>query len=137
MSGRVPENMRIILSTVHRDLAKGCLKIMGSDLHFNIAICKTSYLLNSEQTLAMIPAPLKYASLHWAHHIDTADHVTCLLPGLENFLFEKFLFWLEVLSVSGMSSRASSIILRALKTAVSRNFIYTFRSAHNDFSDDA
>jgi hypothetical protein len=100
-SGRAPENIRITLSSGHHDLADGCLKIMNSGLRFNIADCKTSYVLNSEQPLATIPAPLKYASLHWAHHIDAAEDARSLLPGLENFLFEKFLFWLEVLSVSG------------------------------------
>jgi hypothetical protein len=120
-SGRAPENIRITLSSAHHDLANNCLKIMNTGLRFNIADCKTSYLLNSEQTLATIPAPLKYASLHWAHHIDAANDATSLLPSLEKFLFEKFLFWLEVLSVSGVSSRASSIISRALtsETAVS------------------
>ena len=87
ISGRAPVNMMVTPSTAHYDLADGCLKIMNSDLHFNIANCKTSYRLNSEQTLATIPAPLKY--------------VTPLLPCLETFLFEKFLFWLEVLSVCG------------------------------------
>jgi hypothetical protein len=122
-SGRAPENIRITLSSAHRDLANGCLKIMNSGLRFNIADCKTSYLLNSEQTLATIPAALKYASLHWAHHIDAADDATSLLPGLENFLFQKFLFWLEVLSVSGVGGQASGIISRVLTsgTAVSSN----------------
>jgi len=115
-SGRAPENMRIPLSTAHRDLANGCLKMMNTGLHFNIANCTTSHQLNSEQTLAAIPAPLKYASLHWAHHLDAANDASSLLPLLENFLFEKFLFWLEVLSVSGMVGRASSILARAERT---------------------
>jgi hypothetical protein len=110
-------------------------------LRFNIANCKTSYLLNSEQTLATIPAPLKYASLHWAHHIDAADDATSLLPRLEDFLFEKFLFWLEVLSVSGMGSRASSIISRALtsETTVSCDFVHVLIAinAHYDFREEA
>jgi hypothetical protein len=42
-------------------------------LAFNIANRTTSYLLNSEQLLAAILAPLKYASLHWAHHLHAAD----------------------------------------------------------------
>jgi hypothetical protein len=126
MSGRAPENMRITLSAAHHDLAKGCLKIMNACLHFNIADCKTSYLLNSQQTLATIPAPLKYASLHWAHHIDSANDAISLLPPLEKFLFQKFLFWVEVLSVSGMGSRASSIISRVLtsENAVSCHFVH-------------
>jgi hypothetical protein len=103
-------------------------------LRFNIADCKTSYLFNWEQPLATIAAPLKYASLHWAHHIDAADDATSLLPGLEKFLFEKFLFWLEVLSVSGVGSRASSIILRALTstTTVSSCCMIPI-NAHDDF----
>jgi hypothetical protein len=124
-SGRAPENIRISLSTTHRDLANRCLKIMDSGLRFNIANCKTSYLLNSEQTIATIPALLKYASLHWAHHIDAADDATSLLPHLESLLFEKFLFWLEVLSVSGMGSRAPSIISKAFTSEkVSCDFLY-------------
>jgi hypothetical protein len=125
-SGRAPENIRITLSSAHHDLANGCLEIMNSGLRFNIADCKTSHLLNSEQTLATVPAPLIYASLHWAHHIDAADDVTSLLPGFENLLFEMFLFWLEVLSVSGMGSRASSIISIALtsETAVSSSYSF-------------
>jgi hypothetical protein len=120
-SGRAPENIRIALSSAHHDLANCCLEIINSGLRFNIADCKTSYLLNSEQFLVPIPAPLRYASLHWAHHIDAADDATSLLLGLENFLFQKFLFWLEVLSVSGVGSQASAIISRVLtsETAVS------------------
>jgi len=30
--GRAPENMRILLSTTHRDLASGCLEVMNSSL---------------------------------------------------------------------------------------------------------
>ena len=79
-SGHAPENMRITLSSAHRDLAHVCLDIMNTSLHFNIAKCKTSYLFNSEQTLGTIPTPLKYASLHWAHHIEAADDSASLLP---------------------------------------------------------
>ena len=112
--GRAPEDIRVILSAAHRDLAGGCLHIMDSDLHFNIAECKTSYLPNSKQTLATIPTPLKYSCLHWAHHIVAANNVASLLADLENVLIEKFLFWLEVLSVLGMASVISSIISQLL-----------------------
>jgi hypothetical protein len=133
-SGRTPDNIRITLSSAHRDLAHGCLNIMNTSLRFNIADCKTSYLLNSGQPLATIAAPLKYASLHWAHHIDAANDATSLLPDLEMFLFEKFLFWLEVLSVSGVGSRASSIISKALTSeiAVSSCCMIPIKT-HDDF----
>ena len=122
-SGRAPENVKITLSSVHRDLAHSCLDIMNTQLHFDIAKCKTSYLLNSKQTLGTILTALKYVSLHWAYHIELANDSASLMPPVEKFLFEKFLFWLEVLSVSGMSSQASSTISRALTTAVSGNIV--------------
>ena len=124
--GRSPDNMRITLSAAHCDLGSGCLQIMNSNLHFNIAECKTSYLPNSEQMLATISAPLKYSCLHWAHHIEAADKAAILLPHLEALFLKKFLFWLEVLSVIGMAGLASSIISRVLtaETAVSHKSVY-------------
>ena len=112
--GRAPENQLITLSVGHYDLAHRCMVVMGSDLHFNISQCKTSYLPNSKQRLATISESLKYSSLNWAHHL-TAVHDACaLLTLLEDFLFQKFLFWLEVLSVVGTIGLASSIIMRTL-----------------------
>ena len=124
--GRAPENMRITLSAAHHNLADGCLQIMNSDLHFNIAECKTSYLPNSKQMLATISVPLKYSCLHWAHHIEAADNAPSFLAHLENVLMEKFLFWLEVLSVLGMAGLASSIISRMLtaEATVSYSLLY-------------
>ena len=124
--GRAPEDTRITLSAAHRDLAGGCLRIMYSDLHFNVAGCKTSYLPNLKQALATIPGYLKYSCLHWAHHIEAAENAAPLLDSLEKVLIEKFLFWLEVLSVLGMAGLASSIISRVLtgETTVSYRFLY-------------
>jgi len=56
--------------------------------------------------------------------MEAADDARSLLPLLENFLFDKFLFWLEVLSVSGMGGRASSIIIRVM--ASERTVSYGF-----------
>ena len=124
--GRAQESMMITLSVAHHDLADGCLKIMKSDLHFNIAECETSYLPNSKQHLATIAASLKYSCLHWGHHIAAADGAS-LLPQLEDVLFEKFLFWLEVLSVTRTIGLSSSILMRPMtsKTIVSYSIITT------------
>jgi len=112
--GRAPENQLITLSIGHYGLARRCMEVMGSDLHFNISQCKTSYLPNSKQQLATISESLKYSCLNWAHHL-TATHDACaLLMLLEDFLFQKFLFWLEVLSVVGVIGLTSSIIMRTL-----------------------
>jgi len=122
--GRAQESMKITLSAAHHDLADGCLKVMKSDLHFNIAECETSYLPNSEQRLATIATSLKYSCLHWGHHIAAADGAS-LLPQLEDVLFEKFLFWLEVLSVTSTIRLSSSILMHPLtsKTIVSSSFM--------------
>lgn len=121
--GRAPENMVITLSTAHRILADGCLRIMNSDLHFNIAECQTSYLPNSEQILSTISPSLMYSCLHWAHHVVTADNVGPLLSSLEIVLLQKFLFWLEVLSATGTVNLASSTLMRVLtaETTVRRS----------------
>jgi hypothetical protein len=74
--------------------------LLNSGSRFNIANLTTSYLLNSEQLLAVILAPLKYASLHWAHHLHAADVLRT----------SEVLFWLGVLNASGIGGRASSLI---------------------------
>jgi hypothetical protein len=109
---RASERMRINLAVAHEDLANRCLGIMKSDLRFNIANCKTSYLPNSEQTLAPIPTSLGYACVHWAHHVVAVDNPVPLMGHVEKVLSEKFLFWLEVLSAIGMVSSASSSLFR-------------------------
>jgi hypothetical protein len=111
---RASEKMRIKLAVAHEDLANRCLEIMNLNLRFNISNCKTSYLLNSEQTLATIPTSLKYSCLHWPHHIVAVDNPVPLILLVEKVLLEKFLYWLEVLSAVGMVSSASSSISRVL-----------------------
>ena len=115
--GRAPENQLIMLSAGHQDLAEGCLRIMASDLHFNISQCQTSYLSNSKQPLATISSYLKYSCFHWAYHLTAADNMQSLLSVVEGVLFAKFLFWLEVLSTTGATSMASNIISWALTGA--------------------
>ena len=112
--GRAPENQLITLSVGHYGLARRCIEVMGSDLHFNISKCNTSYLPNSKQQFATISESLKYSSLNWAHHLTAAHDACTLLTLLEDVLFQKFLFWLEVLSVTGTIGLALGIVMRTL-----------------------
>jgi hypothetical protein len=123
---RASQKMRIKLAVAHEDLANRCLEIMNLNLRFNIANCKTSYLRNTEQTLATIPPSLKYACVHWAYHVVAVDNPVPLMRHVENVLLEKFLFWLEVLSAIGMVSSASSSLFRVLtaETTVSCTLVY-------------
>jgi hypothetical protein len=123
---RASEKMRINLADAHEDIANRCLGIMNLNLRFNIANCKTSYLPNSQQTLASIPPSLKYACVHWAHHVVAVDNPVLLMRHVENVLLEKFLFWLEVLSAICMVRLASSSLFRVLtaETTVSCTLVY-------------
>jgi hypothetical protein len=125
---RASERMRIKLAVAHEDLANRCLGMMNFNLCFNIANCETSYLLNSEQTLATIPTSLKYACVHWAHHLVAVDNPVPLMGYVENVLLSKFLFWLEVLSAIGMVSSASISLFRVFTadTTVRCRLVYEF-----------
>ena len=93
--------------------------IMQSDaLHFNVSKCLSSHRYNEEQELAEIPSTLLYACLHWPHHIAQAAayDLSILLDSLEALLFSKFLFWIEVLSVTENSHLSSSLIMKLLTT---------------------
>ena len=58
-----------------------------------------------ERTEKYIDPALKYACMSWHTHLVDADtmpaHAPKIVPTLRRFLEEKFLFWLEVLSVLG------------------------------------
>lgn len=101
----------------HRDLARACVKTMALELLFNVSGCRTSYLPNSEQGLAPIPAHLTYSCLYWPHHIAVQPNPSLLARGIEVYE-EKFLFWLEVLSAIGSANAASSFVRRVLTAEV-------------------
>ncbi|OCH89024.1 hypothetical protein OBBRIDRAFT_826807, partial [Obba rivulosa] len=99
----------------HCDLTRACINVMASEaLRFNVSGCQTSYLPNSKQNFAAIPAHLIYSCLYWPHHLLAATDIPALLRSLEEILPRKFLFWVEVLSAIGKVSLASSVILRVL-----------------------
>jgi len=57
-----------------------------------------------------ITRSLRYACLHWAHHIDAAPKVSTFNSDIENIFCPKLLFWLEVLSVLGKVALASGLL---------------------------
>ncbi|KAL0961506.1 hypothetical protein HGRIS_006447 [Hohenbuehelia grisea] len=117
---RAPEDMHISLCKGHAALAEGCFNLLGSQLHFDVASCRSSHLPNSAQKLAPISPALKYASLSWPHHVveaNNSQHVASeILPqhtliSVEKFLSTHFLFWLEVLSATDNVNAASGLIM--------------------------
>ena len=104
-----PENL-------HLQLVTNCLRVMNDHLERNLLLLP-DYALNSEvNDLEMkvnnhISAALQYACQCWYHHLTkTTGDVTDVISHLRVFLEEKFLAWLEVVSVLGATRGAVSAL---------------------------
>ncbi|KAJ6532351.1 WD40-repeat-containing domain protein [Mycena capillaripes] len=88
-----------------RSVALGCLRILNSHLHFNICNLEDSHVLNrdvpdlSNRIEKHIPAAYAYAGLFWSHHLYSTDLDSEILVELKGLMHDKFLHWLEVLSL--------------------------------------
>jgi len=106
----------------HMELLVGCLKLMNQRLEKNM--CKLpDAVVNSEvndlqeRTERFLDCGLQYASRSWHKHlVGTAPaNILKITPILHQFLEEKFLFWLEVLSVLGAAREAVDALEVAAK----------------------
>ena len=90
-----------------------CLKMMVTQLHFNICNLEDSRLANADiedlpfQVQENVSDALQYSSVHWSNHLcfppDKADQRVLVLGILKEFFEGLYpLFWVEVLSVMGM-----------------------------------
>jgi len=61
-----------------------------------------------ERVERYIDRPLRYACRSWYKHLvaTSPTHTSVIIPVLHRFLEERFLFWLEVLSVLGAAREA-------------------------------
>ncbi len=97
----------------HHQLALYCLDLLLNSLKFNICDLETSYLANNEvEDLSTrvdqhIPPALLYACRFWDDHLKHTDFKTDLFEKVEKLVKEKFLFWLEALSLTGNIGLAS------------------------------
>ncbi|KAF7967837.1 hypothetical protein HWV62_32908 [Athelia sp. TMB] len=89
-------------------LTVSCLRAMNQHLHFNMCNLSTSHISNadiadlSERVERAVPQSLSYPCLFWGHHIRQSLSGDSALPSLIlNFFEQKFLYWLEVLSLMG------------------------------------
>jgi len=93
--------------TTHLDLARNCLRLMKGRLKQNL-LSLPNYALNSEvkdleaRTKDHISTALEYSCRSWHNHVTRATgDIASIIPDICFFLEEKFLAWLEVLSVLG------------------------------------
>ncbi|KAF9642775.1 hypothetical protein BDM02DRAFT_3192706, partial [Thelephora ganbajun] len=92
---------------LHLELAMSCLRVMNDGLERNL-LSLPDYVLNSEvkdletKIKDRISDALRYACRSWHSHLTkTEGNATGVISHLRVFLEEKFLAWLEVLSVLG------------------------------------
>ena len=94
------------------ELALSCLKLMSNSLGQNL-LSLPNYTLNSEvkdmqaRVDSHISTALQYACKSWCNHLTgVKGDITPIIPALHSFLQERFLVWLEVLSVTGAARDA-------------------------------
>jgi len=124
LNGRAPKQIKIAATLGHDVLSLGCLRRLAcDDLCFNISRSISSFEPNPESVPDWIPLSLIYACLHWAHHIDAASDRSAFDEAISRNFRQKFLFWLEVLSVLSKIGIAVGL-LRIAGSAVSQ--LYRF-----------
>ena len=106
------------LDNAHDELVYATLRTMQEMLRFNICGLETSYQLNSDvldlrdRIERCIPSALSYSCRFWAEHIARVSKFNVkLLRCVKKLMDEKFLFWLEVLSVRGELAVATTALL--------------------------
>jgi len=129
---RAAQHIRIPEPLGHDVLSRGCLSRMArDDLCFNVSRSRSSYEANDQATTVLIAPAIVYACLHWAHHVALSSETIVLDEFIEEIFMPKFLFWLEVLSVSGSVGVASGL-LRIAGSAVCVIFeTYNHSSRHS------
>ncbi len=90
----------------HHQLALSCLDLLLNSLKFNICDLETSYLANNDvedlntRVDKHIPPALLYACRFWDDHLKHTGFKTDVFEKVEKLFKEKFLFWLEALSLT-------------------------------------
>ena len=102
-----------------RQLAVLCLNTMvSSELHFNMCDLKSSSVKNaniSTSDKSAISPLVSYSSQFWADHLVQTQRGENLMKAVEFVMYEKLLFWIEVMSILGKAHEVSAILKKALE----------------------
>ena len=100
-----------------RQLAVLCLKtLVSSKLHFNMCSLESSIIKNEDIRLTVkstIPSLILYSSLFWVDHLIQTPSDEKMMETVKFVMYEKLLFWLEVMSLTGNVHEACLILRRA------------------------
>jgi hypothetical protein len=111
-----PRTFHIKPDRWNQALSIACLNTMRTDLKFNICGLNSSYLRNSEvsdlasRVESCIHPELSYSCLFWTEHLSESEHNDELYSGIQDFLDNRFLYWLEVLSLCRRMNQSSGIL---------------------------
>jgi len=101
-----------------RQLAALCLNCMiSSELHFNTCDLTSSNIKNVDIPATNKPAVshlISYSCQFWADHL-FRTHAETFTKAVEFVMYEKLLFWIEVMSILGKAHEVSAILKRALE----------------------
>jgi Mrp family chromosome partitioning ATPase len=121
---RCPETFFIDHQTHSQILALSCFQAVNTGLRFNICQIETSYLPNDALDLVprikqAIPSYLSYSCLFGAEHLHASAFDGDILHEVKTFMYTRFLFWLEVLSLLKEAKRATRALLLIREWSVS------------------
>ena len=98
-------------------LAVLCLKTLVSpSLHFNMCNLESSIIKNVDiqpTFKSTIPSLVLYSCLFWVDHIIQTPFEEKMIEAVEFVMYEKLLFWLEVMSLTGNVHEAYMILRKA------------------------
>ncbi|PPQ99530.1 hypothetical protein CVT24_005320 [Panaeolus cyanescens] len=115
-SDKCPGVFSIAEEPQHRSLAGACVRIMQRCLHFNMCNLPTSHRRNSQfedleqRILEHVTTPVLYACKFWADHLGASIYDQELFDQVQQLLYDKLLFWFEVLSVTNEIYSAADAI---------------------------
>jgi len=105
-----------------RQLAVLCLKTLVSPkLHFNMCNLDSSIIKNVDiqpTVKSTIPSLTLYSSRFWVDHLIQTPSDDKLTEGVKFVMYDKLLFWLEVMSLSGNVHEAYPILKKFLSWKV-------------------
>jgi len=111
-----------------RQLAVLCLKtLVSSKLHFNMGNLESSVTKNVDiqPTVKSVISPLiSYLSLFWVDHVIQTQSDEKMMEAVRFVIYEKLLFWLEVMSLTGNVYEAYLILKKALSWTVCLQVIF-------------
>ena len=116
VSSRAHLDLRIDPTEHHHSLTNCCFEVIQKRLFFNVGHSKTSHHLGKMSSISQI---ITYPCLWFADHLRYGGERATLVPEVEKFMKTRFLQWLEVLSLRGISSAASKLQILKLQIEVS------------------